>query len=131
MIVYQNSLITLNYTPETDVLLVEWPSFEPYAILEVMQTLQKLIEVINNYNVRNLLIDASKANINMTGEDYSAIFVELITDLENTHIQKLARVMTPDPLREEKVYTMRQQRIIPYDFRDFRTKEEALNWLVN
>ncbi len=131
MVVYENSLITLTYAPETDTLLAEWAVQDQYSLPEINQTLEKLVAIMCNYDVKNLLIDASKANFNLTNEDYRAIVEGLETAFGKTHIQRLARVTTSDPLREEKIYTIRKQVNLPYDFRDFKTKEDALKWLTN
>jgi hypothetical protein len=131
VLVYENSLVTLTFAPETDTLTAEWSDQENYSLPEVKQTLEKLIEAINNYDVKNLLIDASKANLNLTNENYRAFVEYLETAFGKTHIQKLARVKTFDPLREEKIYTIRQKVNLPYDFRDFKTKDEAIKWLAS
>jgi len=130
VIVYQNSLITLTYAPETDILSVDWPNFEPYATLEIRESLLKLVEIVRNYDVKKLLIDASKANIGMNDDAYRAILLEFAGELEKTHIQKLARIKTQDPSREVKVTTLRSAMPFPYDFQNFSTEQEALAWLA-
>ena len=130
MVVYVNSLVTLTYAPESDTLSADWSDQEQFSLPEIKQTLEKLVEVMSNYNVKNLLIDASKANFNLTNDNYRDIIEYLEPAFKKTHLQKLARVMTSDPLREEKVYTIRQKINFPYDFRDFKTKDEAMKWLT-
>jgi len=131
MVVYENSLITLTFAPETDTLLADWTNLELYSSLEVKQTVQKLIECLNNYNVKNLLINARKGNVGMNDDEYRAIVTGFLNELAKTNIKKLGRVMTSDPLREEKIYTLRQTEVFPFEFEDFRTREEALSWLTN
>src|SRR5688572_29095886 len=101
MIVYENSLITLTFAPGTDILYANWSNLELYSALEVNQTLQKLIEAMVDYNVKNLLIDARKGTIGMSDDEYRKIVIDFFQELGKTHIEKLARVMTSDPLREE------------------------------
>ena len=131
MVVYQNNILTITYSPESDLLSAVWSSTDAYELSKVQQAIKKLVEVILSYDVKNLMIDASKAEMDFTNEEYKAIIVQLATDFQTTHLQKLARVTTTDPLREEKIYTIRQQLYFPYDFRDFKTREEALNWLIS
>src|SRR5688572_29080852 len=131
MVVYENSLITLTFAPETDTLLATWTNAELYSSFEVKQTLEKLIEALNNYNIKNLVIDARQGNVGMGDDEYRTIVIDFLNALSRTPVQKFARVMTSDPLREEKIYTIRQKEVFPYEFEDFKTREDAFSWLNN
>lgn len=130
MIAYKNSLITISFEPETDILFLDWTNFDKYTILEVEHSIHKLVEIINNYDVKNVLVDASKANIDITIEEYTGIINELVLELGQTRVEKLARIMTLDPIREEVYYKMRQAVNFPFEFEDFKTKDKALAWLT-
>ena len=131
MVVYENSLITLAFAPETDTLLATWTNTELYSSFEVKQTLEKLTDVLITYNIKNLLIDARQGNVGMNDDDYRTIVIEFLNELGKTPLRKFARVITSDPLREEKIYTIRQKVVFPFEFEDFRTREEAYSWLAS
>jgi uncharacterized protein YqgV (UPF0045/DUF77 family) len=129
MIVFQNSLIILNYTPDTDILSVDWPDFEPYEMVELKESLNKIIEILKSYDVKNLLIDASKARINMNDKEYFAVISEFAAKLRDTRMQRVARVMSSDPERERNVNIVRQENVLSYYFQDFKSRADALRWL--
>ncbi|MGV3541205.1 MAG: hypothetical protein ACO1OQ_15420 [Rufibacter sp.] len=135
MILFQNRLIVLDYDPKTDILSVEWPSLSPYDLLEIEQALKKLVEYIRDYDVKNLLIDSTRAAIHpdMDMERYQAIVTEFALSLTQTRLQKSARIMHTDHVREatsqEISAKITKKAKLVIENRNFTGKEQALAWL--
>jgi hypothetical protein len=129
MIVFQNSLITLTYTPDTDILSVDWPDVEYDRLLEMQESLHKVIEVLKSYDVKKLLIDASTGTIRINYSEYQALIREFAMDLVQTRLQKIARVLPNDPERDESVVAIRKEMTTSIHYQDFKTKAAALRWL--
>ncbi|MFC5270360.1 hypothetical protein ACFPIB_07060 [Adhaeribacter terreus] len=130
MIVYQNSLITIAYMADTDILSVDLASFEPYAALEIKEAIQIVVETLSNYKNKYLLLDASKISTTMPDADYREVINHFVSVIGQTNLQKVARIITSDPLREEVVYTMRENLFLPFQLHDFVSKDEAMHWLT-
>jgi DNA primase large subunit len=128
MIVYQNHLITLTYTPESDTLMIDWPDVESYTFPEVRESFQKIVEVLKNYDVKNLLLDASTGFIRLKYSEFLTLIREFATNLLQTRLQKFARVLPKDPEREESVKTIQKELANSYQYRDFKSKAAALRW---
>lgn len=129
MIVYQNSLVTLDYLPGPDILVVEWPGSAPYMPLEIREAMQKITDTMQNYQVKHLLIDGSRANLASLDASFRGILADLLIKLIPTPILKLARVITGNPAREQNLISLRLEIALPYQFQDFKNKAEALAWL--
>ena len=131
MIVFQNSLIVISYAPETDILLVEWPSSEPYSVLEVKESHKLFVEVIKKYDAKKVLINAVSAVFNFDYADYLDL-IELLTDeLSKTRVEKVARVYTTVPEREAIMKSTLLKVSFPFLFQNFNSKEEAMHWLIS
>jgi hypothetical protein len=130
MVAFQNSFITINYTPDTDILSVEWPDFEAETVLEVRNSINKIVDLLKNYDSKNLLIDVSKARISIPYADYNFIIKEFALNLLTTRVVKYARIMSSDPEREENVKSVRLENLYDFQYRDFKTTAEAISWLT-
>ncbi|AMM50751.1 hypothetical protein TH61_05555 [Rufibacter sp. DG15C] len=136
MILFQNRLIVLDYSPSTDVLSVEWPSVSAYDLPEVEQSLNTLVEYIRNYDVKRLLIDSTKAAISpeLDMVEYQAIVTEFAHRLTKTRLQKSARIMHADLVREKISREIGDQvskkANLKLENRNFYNRVEALAWLT-
>lgn len=136
MILYQNALIKLDYNPSTDILFIEWPHVEPYTLPEIRRTLELVVEYIRNYDVKKLLIDGSKTQVSPQLEEveYKALVTQFVQDLKKTRLQKAARIITQDKVREarskELAAELKQEVQLTVQDRSFATRSEALEWLL-
>ena len=136
MILYQNALIVLDYNPSTDILSVEWPNVQPYNLPEIRHTLEMLVESIRNYDVKKLLIDGSKTTVSpeLDESEYREIIFKFVSDIAKTRLQKSARIITPDKVREAKSKQLSAEATrntnLTIQNQDFVTKSEALEWLM-
>ena len=133
MILYQNSIIKLDYNPATDVLEVEYPDLHTFLIPEIKHTINTMIEVIKNYDVKKVLIDSSRTIINVSEDESRDITTYLAAGLMQTRVEKLARVQSSASVVEETAQSnikhVQDAQSLPFLLQNFSSKTEALHWL--
>ena len=132
MILYKSSLITLDYDPATDILSLDWPDIQDLFVAAVEQEIQELVKHIKHYDVKKLLLDTSRATINVDMVQYQAFLVSFARELMDTRLQKVARVGSSDPVREKLVNDAKEASQVAgaFAFKVFKSKAEALEWLM-
>ena len=130
MIVFQNSLITLTYIPDLDILTVTWTNTEPYPSAKAQQSIQEVITEINKFNCSRLLIDASRANAAMDNAAFRSILTNFLSALSQTAIKKVARIITSDLSREKSHIAFRSEKALPFQIYDISNREQAFIWLL-
>ena len=133
MLLYQSSLFILDYDPATDILSLDWPDVKEFLVPAASQEVSVLIDSIKHYDVKKLLIDTSKAKVDVASSEYQKFISEFAQDLKSTRLQKFARVATTDPEREKMAEIARQTTNIneTIEFRNFASKDEARAWLLS
>jgi hypothetical protein len=132
MLLYTSSLFTLNYDPTTDILSADWPDVKDFLVPEVNREIIVLIDNIKHYDVKKLLIDTSKAKIEVSSAEYQDFIAAFAVALKSTRLQKFARIGTNNPEREKITEQAKNSSGISevMEFRSFATKAEALDWLL-
>ena len=133
MVLHQSSLITLDYDPATDVLSMDWPDVKDFLVPEVERELKVLIDNIKHYDVKKLLIDTSKAKVELKEAEYQAFITAFANTLKDTRLEKVARVGTDNPNREKlSDQAKTTSRIDQFmEFQSFNSRTEALAWLLS
>ena len=130
-----SGIITLDYSPATDVLVTSMPDVKEFSLSEVSFCLGLIVENVRNYHIKNLLLDSSNSVVEVEDEAYRAITMKFAMALMGTRLKKVARVGTADADREQKSARLsadiRQEVNLPVEFRNFATKEEAMEWLLS
>lgn len=114
---------------DTNILMVTWTNSTPYDLVEVQQSIEKVIETINKHQCRKLLIDASEANLPVDDEAITTALTDFAIKLGETGIKKLARIITSDQAREVRVQSIRDKVSLPFQIYDISNREQALHWL--
>ena len=135
MIIYTNGLITLHYTPATDVLSVELPDTATFGLSELERSLGIIAESVQGYDVKKLLLDSSQAGIGSIDDaSYKTVVTQFIANLTKARLQKIARLNTAVPAYEERVVAVAneatQKLNAPFEVRIFSNKASALSWLL-
>lgn len=132
MLLYKSSFFNLEYDPATDVLSLDWPDVKDFLVPEVTRELAVLVDNIKHYDVKKLLIDTSKARVEVSSTEYQDFIATFARALKTTRLQKFARVATASPEREKISENARQASSITdvMEFRSFASKAEALAWLL-
>lgn len=129
MVLYDNSLIRLNYNPATDILDVDCPDFHPLIMADVKEAFNIIVDTVKHYDVKRLVIDSSKAVIDTSDREHREVMVKFARDLMGTRLQKLARVGTQDTLRETSVSKAKEDAAFSIAFQNFSDKAAAVAWL--
>ncbi|MFD2247300.1 hypothetical protein [Pontibacter ruber] len=134
MIIFSNGLITLDYEPATDILSVALPDIRNFGTTEVERSLEIIVESITNYDVKKLLLNSSKAIIEVEDVVYRNIIMKFSSDLMKTRLKYLARVgsnMEEQEKRANKVAEeVRYVTNTSITFRNFTDNSEAMEWLL-
>ena len=131
MILYQNSLMQLNLEPANSLMEVNWPNFEAYSVDETKLALSRLVNTVKTYEVKKLLVDASNAKLNAEAEDYEEIIRHYTSLLQETNLEKIARLVTDVPERENR--SRKLQKYIPasIQIQNFENATDARTWLLD
>ncbi len=133
MILFQNSIIKLDYTPATDILEVEYPDLHGFLLNEIKTSINIMVDNVKNYDVKKLLLDSTKTIISVSEEESREIATYLATGLLNTRVQKVARVQsssdTVETTAKGNIQHIQESWSLPFQLQNFVGKAEALNWL--
>lgn len=137
MIIYNNGLLTLDYSPVSDVLSVELPDAVVFGVPELERSLGVVAESVQGYDIKKLLLDSSQVEVGaIEDEAYKAIVTDFLSNLTKARLQKLARVNTSNtPAEEERVVNVTNEATLrfnfPFEIRVFNNKVPALDWLLS
>jgi hypothetical protein len=133
MLIYHNSIITLDYNPATDILSVALPDIQAHSISEVERCLDIIVEHVISYDVKKILIDSSKAVVEVEDEAYRNLMLQFSQALMKTRLQMVARIGTPVAAQERRANLVAEEvhqsnPLVAYQ--NFTGKAAALDWLL-
>ena len=133
MILHADRYFEHRYDVTMDLLSVQWPTIETIYLPEIFHSVSILVENVFNYNIRNLLIDASHARIQATHEEANQVVHLLVNGLAKSRLEKLARIESENQNREIMLRVMAadMNRNLGFETRFFKDIETAQNWLKN
>jgi len=110
---------------------IKWPTIESLYLPEILNSVSLLVENIKNYNIKNLLVDASETRAHSSREDADRVVRAFIEGLKKTHLEKLARVESAIQERESVLKELMPLYNLecPFEIRFFKDLNSALNWL--
>ena len=129
MIIFENGFIRLDYDPASDILMFEMPNVDIIVMPEMVRSLALIVEHIRNYDVKKILLDARKTDIWVEEESYAAIITAFYNELGNTRLEKIARLVTIDSVRENVVKKIFQNHRFPFQVQQFTDHSTAVAWL--
>lgn len=129
MILFKNGFITLDYDPNKDIMFVDMPTVNHVVLPEVREALKIIVEHVRNYDVKNLLVDARNTEVDVSEESYASMVAEFSQNLMATRLKKLARIVTPSPIRENAVKKVYQENKLSIEFQSFTDLASAIKWL--
>ena len=134
MILHKDGLIELHYDVKNDILSVKWPDITNFIKSEVQYSFKLLIDAIRHYDVKKLLIDSRHNVVEIPDPEYKSLMLQFSQDLVATRLQKVARIVSFDANRENKVRAVteqiRPQLKMTLQSENFGTEAEALAWLI-
>ncbi|MEJ8804362.1 hypothetical protein [Pontibacter sp. H249] len=126
-----NKFIKLEYDPAKDVLYFRWPDFYEYAVPELKYVLKSITDTIKSYDIKYLIIDASKSVISISDPLYVEVTTQFSIDLKFTRLKKSARIIDDITLREAQVKEIKAKAGLVLETKSFKTYNEALEWLLS
>lgn len=126
-----STLIRLDYNPAKDVLSVEWPDVQFYALDKVRHILKEVIDTVRYYDVKRLLIDARNSITGIDYEDYVALATDFGIQLTLTRLEKVARIESTSNQREKHVQHISEKNSFhaAVAFKNFPDEVTAITWL--
>ena len=119
------------YETKFDLLTVNWMTIETVFMPEILHSVQQLVANIKNYDIRNLLIDASGIHEHSSEQEHEKVVDALFGGLAKSRLKKLARIASLNKIREfvlkEKLPALNQE--CDFEIRLFGNFAEADAWL--
>lgn len=135
MVLFDNSLIRLDYDPATDVMEVEYPDLHDYLLTDIKRSIDTLLDTVKNYDVKRLLLDSTRTIISIGDVESREIATYLAAGLTRTRVQKVARVQSPNATVENtaqhNIRHISAAQVLPFELQNFSNKAMALEWLVS
>lgn len=129
MNIFDNGFITLEYVPAIDVIYVTMPTTNDAVLPEVKQSLAIIVEHVRNFYIRNMLLDVRNAKVFINEDAYASMISAFSRDLLSSNLQKLARVVNEDSLRESIVHDIFSDKPLLIAARSFTEVVSAMEWL--
>jgi hypothetical protein len=131
MILHADRYFEHHYDVKLDLVSVKWPTIETIYLPEIYHSVSILVENVINFNIRNLLIDASEAQLKSTHEDANRVVFLLMDGLKRSRLEKLARIESSNLIRENllKVMVAEMNNTSTFETRFFKDLDSALKWL--
>ena len=131
MLIYKG-IITLDYTPATDVLVANMPDVKQSGLSETSYCLGLIMDTLRNYDIKHLVLDCSKTVVETGSEAYKSMVGNLYQSLMGTRLKKIAQVGTAEALRQGKYFVeLKQELNLPIEFCSFFSQTEAVDWLLS
>jgi hypothetical protein len=134
MILFQNSIIKLDYTPATDILDVEYPDLHGFMLPEIKLNIDIMVDNIVNYDVKKILLDSSHTIISVSAEESRDVATYLAAGLLKTRVQKVARVqsnnISVETTARNNMQHIQESLPLPFQLQNFTGKADAIDWLI-
>ncbi|MFT2009105.1 hypothetical protein ACMA1I_10560 [Pontibacter sp. 13R65] len=129
MIIFKNGFVTLEYAPASDILSFEMPNVDDIVMPEMKRSLTIIVEHVRNYDVKRILLDARQTCVLVDDNSYAQIISDFYRDMMATRVQKIARLITPDSIRERVVKKLLDNTNLSIEVQWFTEVGSAVEWL--
>ncbi|MFD3003924.1 hypothetical protein ACFS7Z_26445 [Pontibacter toksunensis] len=134
MVLFDNSIIRLDYAPASDILAAEYPDLHDFLLPDIKRSLDTLVDTVTHYDVKRLLLDSTRTVTTVCEEAGKDIAAHLAAGLMKTRVEKVARVQSVSPTVEstaqKNIEHVRQSVSLPFELRNFTSRTEAVEWLL-
>ena len=135
MILFENGIIKLDYAPATDILEVAYPDLEGFLLSEVKHSINILIDNVINYDVKRVLLDATRTVIAVSDEESREVATYLAAGLMKSRVQKVARVQSAsasvENTAQSNIRHINNSFLLPFQLQNFNLKPDAIGWLMS
>ncbi len=134
MILFSNGFFQLEYDASTDIIFVALPDLSTADLSEAKRCFEILVEHVRNYHVQNLLLDSSKAVVEVGDTEYNRLIFQVSMDLKKTRLKKVARLASRNTKLERMAVEVQGEVLksgpAAYQIKNFTSRELALEWLT-
>ncbi|WP_210487117.1 hypothetical protein [Rufibacter aurantiacus] len=127
--IIHSGIVTLDFDPDTEILVTEMPDVTHLAPPEVGFCLDVILDSIRGFHVGGLLLDASQSPEGAGDGANGDLARRFTEELGSTCVRKVARIGTADALGLQE--STQPQTIARPFFRDFATRPEGMRWLLD
>lgn len=135
MKLFSNGYFQLDYTAANDIISLALPDMQSAGLSQAEQCFNIMLEHVKNYHVKNLLLDSSKAIVEVDDEAYHKLIYQVSMKLKETRLMKVARIASATEGLEKMAKKVQESVIntqpATYKIRNFTNKEEAMEWLTS
>lgn len=131
MILHSDRYFEHLYNVKLDMVSVKWPTIESIYLPEILNSVSILVENVINYNIRNILVDASETKLLADYYDADKVVHLFIDGLAKSRLEKLARIESLNSDRESmlKLLASEMNNKYQYETRFFNDYNSAYKWL--
>jgi len=133
MILFQNSIIKLDYNPATDILEIAYPDLNGYLLPEIQYSINLMVDIIKNYDIKKLLLDSTRSVSSVSDEDSREVATYLAAAIMKTRVVKVARLQSQSTTIEKRtqgnIRHIRDSLPLPFQLQIFSNKAGAFEWL--
>lgn len=133
MILFKNSVISLNYNPAADILEVGYPDLHGFLLPEIKHSIDIMIDNVRNYDVKRVLLDSTRTVISVSEEESRQVALYLAAGLMRTRVQKVARLQSAsnavETTAQGNIKHIQESQTLAFDLKNFTSKAEAVAWL--
>lgn len=133
MVLFENSVVKLDYDPTTDILVVEYPDLHDYLLSEVKHSIDKMLQIIRSYDIKYLLLDSTRTVSSVEENESREVATYLAAGIMKTRVLKVARVQSPMEAVEKRaqcnIKHIQESLPLPFQLKNFTEKAVALEWL--
>ncbi|WP_161888680.1 hypothetical protein [Pontibacter russatus] len=133
MLLFKNSIITLDYNPAADILEVAYPDLHGFLLPEIKHSIDILMDNVRNYDVKRILLDSTKTVISVSEEESREVAMYLAAGVMKTRVQKLARLQSAkasvEATAQENIKHITDSQLLSFQLKNFTSRAEAVAWL--
>ncbi|MCC9138996.1 hypothetical protein ACFSKU_10805 [Pontibacter silvestris] len=130
MILFENSILKLDYDPASDILDVAYPDLHDFMLSDIKHSINILVDKVKHYDIKRLLLDSSRTVISVSEDESREISAYLAVGLMASRLEKLARLYSPSSTVETRtqgnIRQIQDTLSLPFQLQSFTSKTEAL-----
>lgn len=133
MVLFESSIVKLEYDPATDIIEVAYPDLHTYLLPEIKYTIDVMVDIIKSYDIKKLMLDSSRTAIAVSDEESREVATYLAKGIATTRVQKVARLQSPtqevETVAQNNIKSLEQTQLLPFQLQNFSDRTDAITWL--
>lgn len=119
----------MDYEPATDILSVDMPSVNDIFLPELIRSMSLVVAYLRHYDVKRLLIDARKTQVEVSEVQYADMLSGFRCGLAKTRLEKMARIIPATAVTDTLILQLYRESRHNYELEHFTALDAALKWL--